>query len=192
MTVARVAGQGLARGLKELWPMAVKVGLPNLRDVGINAIPSLLYGGSMMTQGASPLEAVGTAGFDLGAQTILDTGFGVGGALAGGRFSKALQNRRLTRDMEGAANLGKMGSMVTMVLPNPVANAAYKRMENEALQAQGLASQGLLPSPSAAEPQRMPGAEDVDPRMLQAAAKFGVDPADLGDPMVEYYLRQLF
>lgn len=129
--VGRFAGQNMLK--------AFKLGGPKWSDVAFNALPSVMYGGSLMMQGANPLEAGGTALSDLGIQMVADTALGT----LGSRLAMATAPQRFKdMAMRGSSgplnkraskwgNVAKMGSMATMFMPNPVANSFYERMQQQ-------------------------------------------------------------
>jgi hypothetical protein len=171
MGVGRFAG-GL---LKAAWG----AGRPQWTDVAMNAFPSLLYGGTLLAQGANPMEAGGTALTDLGGQMVLDAGFGTAGAALGAVTAPAnIHTRRLNKRMHGWGNTAKMGSMISMMVPNPVAESFYKRKSEENMQ---LPMQQLV--------ERMPEPQyDAENRIALLSSQYGVDPSD---PMVRLYLSQM-
>jgi hypothetical protein len=134
MSIGRFAGQNLIK--------AFKLGAPNMGDVAMNAFPALLYGGSMMAQGANPMEALGVAGVDMGYQMAADVLLGTAGARLGMKFAPQkykdlaqtggkYSSRQLDKAARNWAGPAKMGSMATMFLPNPVANSFYDRVRQE-------------------------------------------------------------
>jgi hypothetical protein len=133
---ARVAAteQAAAFAAKSPWRQAWDMARPNLGDVAFNAIPSALYGASLLTQGASPLEAGGTAVTDLGLQMGFDALAGTGGArLAAATAPEGMSPAALQGRMGKWGTFGKLASMATMLLPNPVAESFYNRKQQEAL-----------------------------------------------------------
>jgi hypothetical protein len=149
--IGRFAGQNMLK--------AMKLGAPGWTDVAMNAFPSLLYGGSLMMQGANPLEAVGTAASDLGFQMAADTLFGTAGARLGMKFApqyikdRAMKglpksDKRINAMASKWGNVGKMGSMATMFLPNPVANSFYDRMQEEQQPLDGVGVMAAAPAQS--------------------------------------------
>jgi hypothetical protein len=134
--IGRFAGQNMMK--------AFQLGGPKWSDVAMNALPSVMYGGSLMMQGANPMEAGGTALSDLGLQMVADTALGtLGSRLGMATASRAMKDRMIatggdpTRNrkfMQRAnqwGNVAKMGSMATMFMPNPVANSFYERMKQQ-------------------------------------------------------------
>jgi hypothetical protein len=145
MSIGRFAGQNLIK--------AFKLGAPNMADVAMNAFPALLYGGSMMAQGANPMEALGVAGVDMGYQMGADVLLGTLGARLGMKFApqkyKDLAqaggkygSRQLDKAAQRWAGPAKMGSMATMFLPNPVTNSVYERLQQQQVDPMQVASQG--------------------------------------------------
>jgi hypothetical protein len=148
--ISRFAGPGLVR--------ALKVGAPTWTDAAMNAVPSAIWGASLLSQGANAGEAAGAAALDLGLQMGLDTVFGTVGARIGQKMApQSVKDRvmagkgdlALRRHMGRVAGPAKMLSMATMLMPNPVANSFYDRLQREqqgSLQAQAL-EQGVSRDP---------------------------------------------
>lgn len=168
--VGRFAGQNLLK--------AWNIGKPTWTDVALNAFPSLLYGGTMLAQGATPGEAAGTAVTDLGMQMVADAALGTIGARLGMKFApqkyKDLAQkggrysaRQLDKTAAKWGNIAKMGSMATMLVANPVASSSYDRMQRQQQQQLGPAGVGGLTEAPALSPE-----EDAYTRQLIA----GLDP----------------
>jgi hypothetical protein len=172
--IGRFAGQNLLK--------AWNVGKPTWTDVAINAFPSLLYGGTMLTQGANPGEAAGTAVTDLGMQMVADAALGTVGARLGMKFAPQrykdlvqrggkYSSRVLDKHAAKWGQMAKMGSMATMLVPNPVANSFYERMQQQQLGPAGVGGTAAAPALSQEEDayasQLMAG---LDPEQQQYAA----------------------
>jgi len=181
MALAGLIGRFAGQNLLKAW----NIGKPTWTDVAINAFPSLLYGGTMLSQGANPGEAAGTAFTDLGMQMVADTALGAAGARLGLRFAPQkwkdlaqkggrYSSRQLDKSAAKWSNMAKMGSMATMLLPNPVANSFYERMQRQQLgpagasvDASALAAPAFSPEEGAYVSQLMAG---LDPEQQQYAA----------------------
>ncbi len=178
--ITRGLTQAMGRKGSALLARAWEMGRPGLGDVAMNAFPAALYGATMLQQGANPMEAGGTALTDLGLQMGLDAGFGTAGAGISRRLApRGMPKAELTNRMANHANMAKMGSMVSMMIPNPVAESFYRRKANE----QQMLPQGSLPGSAAAD-----GAQVMEDRIQTLAMQSGLDP---NDPMNRLYLSQM-
>jgi hypothetical protein len=165
----------LANALKS----AFKIGRPNWTDVGMNALPLAVWGSQLPGQGLSAGEITGALAYDFGSQIVADTLLGTIAAGATRKFaSPALRaklsdpsplkrsrgEKALLQVQERNSSLAKAGSMFVGMMGNPVLNAGYRRLENEAQAQQG----GEL------QPLPQVGGSDYEAMMLNELA--GGDP----------------
>jgi hypothetical protein len=183
--ITRGLTQAMGRKGSALLARAWEAGRPRMADVAMNGFASGLYGLSMLQQGANPLEAGGTALTDLGLQMGLDAGFGTAGAGISRRLApRGMPKAELMERMANHASMAKMGSMVSTMIPNPVAESFYQRKTKEQ---QGYEQQ-LLTQSAPVRPGPMDDGQVMENRIAGLAGQYGVDPSD---PLTRLYLSQM-